>query len=99
MEEKTTFLAVVDRCDNFPRNDFQGQAAYAAAVSQLWRFLLPGDDRAFGILVSSTVAQMPWTSEFELDYAAQTVRMIPDSSVDIAPSSARAFERLLKAAQ
>jgi 8-oxo-dGTP pyrophosphatase MutT (NUDIX family) len=68
-------------------------------MSQLWKFCLPGDDRAFGYLVPSTVSRMPWTSEFKLDQATQTIHLVPEDSTDLAASSAAAMTRLLRAAQ
>lgn len=68
-------------------------------MSELWRFLLPGDDRTFGYLIPSTVARMPWTSEFRLDERARTIRLVPRDGTDVATSSAAAVTALLKAAQ
>ncbi|OTA95501.1 hypothetical protein M434DRAFT_393727 [Hypoxylon sp. CO27-5] len=93
------FLDVIDACDNFPQYDMNNNGLWGTTMSQLWRFCLPGDNRAFGYLTPATVSRMPWTSEFKLDESSQTVYLVPKDSADLATSSAAAMTRLLKAAQ
>ncbi|KAK1496461.1 thiamine pyrophosphokinase [Colletotrichum cuscutae] len=68
-------------------------------MSQLWRFLLPGDDRTFGLLNAATVSHMPWTSDFKLDDESRSIRLVPQDGSPFAESCAAAMTRLLKAAQ
>ncbi|KAH8685011.1 hypothetical protein BGZ61DRAFT_356445, partial [Ilyonectria robusta] len=60
---------------------------------------LPGDDRTLGFLIPTTVSQMPWTSEFQLDQSSRTIRLVPEDSTDLVTSSAVAMTKLLRAAQ
>ncbi|KAK2002286.1 hypothetical protein LX36DRAFT_688229 [Colletotrichum falcatum] len=93
------FLDVVDTCDNFPRFDWNDQEPWAASMSQLWKFRLPGDERVFGYLTQSTVSRMPRTPDFRLDKATQTVHLQHVGAGDIAASCAAAMTRLPRAAQ
>ncbi|KAI0884181.1 putative thiamine pyrophosphokinase [Annulohypoxylon maeteangense] len=90
------FLDVIDVCDNFPQHD---DAIWNASMSQLWRFFLPGDDRAFGYLTQATISQMPWTSDFKIDESTKTVHLAPEDMNDIVASSTAAISRILKVAQ
>ncbi|KAI1458977.1 putative thiamine pyrophosphokinase [Annulohypoxylon moriforme] len=89
-------LDVINVCDSFPQND---DDAWEATMSQLWRFYLPGDDRAFGYITPTTITQMPWTSDFKVDESSRTVHLSPEDSNDIVASSAAAITKLLRAAQ
>ncbi|KAL4746958.1 hypothetical protein BDW72DRAFT_209962 [Aspergillus terricola var. indicus] len=96
------FLDVVNTCDNFPQHDLENQDAWETAMSQLWRFRLPGDTRTFGYLTPATVARMPWTPEFKLDESTRTIHLIPEEDApdtDLAAASAAAITGLLVAAQ
>lgn len=69
-------------------------------MSELWRFMLPGDPRAFGFLTSDTMSRMPWTADFKLNYSLRTVQLCPTNSTDsLVRSSAVAVTNLLQAAQ
>lgn len=97
----TTVLSATrtNHCYSFPQFDCNNQERWKASMSQLWKFCLPGDERAFGYLTQSTISRMPWTSEFRLDKATQTVHLQPNDTTDIVTSCAAAMTKLLGAAQ
>ncbi|KAI0515217.1 putative thiamine pyrophosphokinase [Xylaria bambusicola] len=95
-----TFLSVIDTCDNFPQWDPQAPEIWEKATSDLWRFMLPGDNRTFGFLTPTTVSRMPWTADFKLHHSSRTVQLAPETGTDdVVQSSTVAVTKLLQAAQ
>ncbi|KAI1173937.1 putative thiamine pyrophosphokinase [Nemania sp. FL0916] len=87
-----SLLEVIDACDNFPQYDPFAPGAWEKVMSQLWRFLLPGDHRSFGFITPNTVSRMPWTTDFRIDHTSRTVRLapVPENSTPTTSSIAKA---------
>lgn len=65
-------------------------------MSPYYVFLLPEDDRPYGLLLPSVVSSMPWTSDFEIDHHSRTVKIKPDNcGKDIGNSCTLALSSLV----
>ncbi|KAE8147805.1 NUDIX hydrolase domain-like protein [Aspergillus avenaceus] len=64
-----TLLDVVKDCDNFPYPEDTDQ-------NTLWKFYLPNDPRPHGLLTDAVVAQMPWTTDFQILPEAKQIRLL-----------------------
>ncbi|KAH8815447.1 NUDIX domain-containing protein [Xylogone sp. PMI_703] len=81
------YLDLINEVDNIPF-DFD--------YSTLYKLLLPADSRPHGFMLPSTVAQMPWSSDFIIDHDARTVQLV--GGEDTAKACNTGFQNTINAA-
>jgi hypothetical protein len=74
---------------SFPHSDYDA----------LYKLFLPDDPRPHGFMLASTVANMPWSSEFAIDHGTRTVRLLKTSdNENTAKACTNAFQSIIDVA-